>query len=70
MFAPSQLNKIDDGISVLSARGRWGGASPLIRFRLLGSGTLCGPTFLTLKGCREIRDGGILVQLEGFQRGR
>jgi len=38
MFAPSQLNEIDDGIPVRSSgRGR-GGTSPLRRFRLLGSG--------------------------------
>lgn len=35
MFAPSQHNKIDDGISVRSFRRRWGGTPLLIRFRLL-----------------------------------
>ena len=52
MFAPSQPNEIDDGISDLSARRRWGGDSPLIWFRLLGSGPLRSPTLLTLRGGR------------------
>ena len=57
MFAPSPLDEVDDGFSVLSSGRCWGGTSPLIRFRLLRSGTRCGPTFLTLKGCGEIRAG-------------
>jgi len=50
MFAPSQLNKIDDGICVLSARRGRGGTSPLNRFRLLRNGPPCGLTLLTLRG--------------------
>ena len=54
MFAPSPLNEVDDGIPVgLSRRGR-GGTSPLIRFRLLGTGHLFCPTILILGGVGEI----------------
>ena len=42
MFAPSQLNEINDGISDLSTGRRRGGIFSLIRFRLLKKSLICG----------------------------
>lgn len=57
MFAPSQLNEIDDGVSVLSASRYRCETSSLIRFRLLRCGPLCGPTPLILRGSGETSAG-------------
>jgi len=62
MFAPSQLNEIDDGIPVRSYGRRWGGTSPLIRFRILRSGPLSGGNLIVVcevsGGGRSVKDRG------------
>jgi len=43
MFAPSPLNEVDDRISLRLSGRRWGGISPMIRFRLSGKWLICCP---------------------------